>query len=153
MRHVLSSPGIALAMSSGPAIALAMSSPAVALALSVSSVLLYGFLVYHFSLSKFTLVSALLPPAALRNSSSTAMDAAWHPPNETWINDLAQVINGTGVYGFIFNNSHPTDIAYGQYNWCNMPHVRPTEYVVPDAEYDLEYVELVRQMSWIQMGC
>lgn len=116
--------------------------PAIALGMTISSVMLYSFLVYQFSLP--TLVSALLSPIAPNNPSSTSIDAIWYPPNATWITDLAEVINGTGVHGFTFNNSYPKNVAYGDYNWCNMPHIRQTEYVTPDPQYELEYVELVR---------
>lgn len=116
--------------------------PLSALAMSIASIMLYSFLVYHFSLP--TRVSAVLSSAAPEDSPlSLSVDAAWHPPNATWITDLWHVINGTGVHGFIFNNSYPKDVAYGAYNWCNMPHARQDEYVVPDPEYELEYVELV----------
>ncbi|KAE9977165.1 hypothetical protein EG327_007819 [Venturia inaequalis] len=114
--------------------------PAIALGMTISSVMLYSFLVYQFSLP--TLVSALLSPITPNNPSSTSIDATWYPPNATWITDLAEVINGTGVHGFTFNNSYPKNVAYGDYNWCNMPHIRQTEYFTPDPEYELEYVEL-----------
>lgn len=69
----------------------------------------------------------------------------WHPPNSTWITHLDDVINGTGVHGFIFNGSQlPDGVPYGTYNWCNMPHVRTSEYPrVSSDEYQLEYVEVV----------
>jgi acid phosphatase len=76
--------------------------------------------------------------------ASAAADLAWYPPNQTWINNLSEVINGTGTHGFVFNSSVlPPGTPYGTYNWCNMPHVRREEYVIPDAEYKLEYVEVV----------
>ena len=78
-------------------------------------------------------------------SNSTDTSAVWIPPNQTQINDLEAVINGTGVYGFIFNDSNapPGNDYYGGYNWCNMPHVSPKTYIKPPAEYVLEYVEVV----------
>lgn len=121
-----------------------LSFSAFALAVFIPSVMLYSFLIYQFSLP--TLVSALLPSSVPENLLSASINTTWYPPNATWINDLAEVINGTGVHGFIFNTSYPTDVAYGDYNWCNMPHVRQSEYVVTDSEYELEYVELVRQL-------
>lgn len=71
--------------------------------------------------------------------------SGWHPPNSTWITHLDDVINGTGVHGFIFNGSQlPDGVPYGTYNWCNMPHVRTSEYPrVSSDEYQLEYVEVV----------
>lgn len=67
----------------------------------------------------------------------------WHPPRKTDINNLTTVINTDGVYGFIFNTSNIPDERYGAYNWCNMPHVRKTEYVKAPKEYELQYVEMV----------
>jgi hypothetical protein len=84
--------------------------------------------------------------ATTQCSQQTAdqIDLGWHAPNATQINNLTSVINGTGIYGFVFNTSTtPATSAYGTYNWCNMPHVRPQEYVTPPKEYKLEYVEVV----------
>ena len=84
----------------------------------------------------------VLPQCALRNTSDINLD--WHAPKFTAINDLNTVINGTGIYGFIYNSSvTPSKLPYSTYNWCNMPHVRPQEYVMPPDEYKLEYVEVV----------
>ncbi|KAF9632684.1 hypothetical protein BFW01_g3547 [Lasiodiplodia theobromae] len=73
--------------------------------------------------------------------------SGWHPPNSTWITHLDDVINGTGVHGFIFNGSQlPDGVPYGTYNWCNMPHVRTSEYPrVSSDEYQLEYVEVIHR--------
>ena len=77
-------------------------------------------------------------------SANSSVNLAWYPPSNTWVTNLNDVINGTGVYGFVFNGStDPPGVPYGTYNWCNMPHVRPQEYKRPDSEYQLEYVELV----------
>ncbi|EXJ95888.1 hypothetical protein A1O1_01013 [Capronia coronata CBS 617.96] len=79
-------------------------------------------------------------------SNNGPADLDWHPPSKTSINDLGSVINGTGIYGFIFNSSTtPATSGYGTYNWCNMPHVRRQEYVVPPKDYKLEYVELIHR--------
>lgn len=72
------------------------------------------------------------------------VDLSWYPPNDSQINNLTSVINGEGVYGFIFNTSDTSDADYGTYNWCNMPHARKTEYVRPSCEHELVYVEVVR---------
>jgi hypothetical protein len=72
------------------------------------------------------------------------IDLGWYPPASTWINDLSQVLNGTGTNGFYFGGSElPSGVQYGTYNWCNMPHVRRSEYVVPRKEFELVYVEVV----------
>ncbi|KAF2839134.1 histidine acid phosphatase-like protein [Patellaria atrata CBS 101060] len=73
-------------------------------------------------------------------------DLGWYPPNASWINNLSDIINGTGVHGFIFNSSElPNGIPYRTYNWCNMPHVRQSEYPVASSEYELEYVEVIHR--------
>lgn len=84
---------------------------------------------------------------ALANATSmAAVDLGWYAPSSTFINNLTNVVSGStsGVYGFIYNSSYTPDEQYGTYNWCNMPHVRAKEYVVPSDEYELVYVELVR---------
>lgn len=81
--------------------------------------------------------------ASLARTGKADVDLSWHAPNATEINDLSKVIAGDGVYGFIYNGSTVSDAAYGTYNWCNMPHVRATEYKKPSSEYKLQYVEVV----------
>lgn len=71
-------------------------------------------------------------------------DIKWYAPQKSDINDLGAVSSASGVYGFIYNSSKTPDDKYGVYNWCNMPHVRRSEYVKPSEEYELKYVELVR---------
>jgi 2-phosphoxylose phosphatase len=74
-----------------------------------------------------------------------AANLAWYAPNTTAITNLTTVLNGTGVFGFIFNTSNTPDHEYGIYNWCNMPHVRRQEYPVPSADYRLKYVEIIHR--------
>lgn len=81
-------------------------------------------------------------PAAV---SAADVDVGWHAPARTDINNLTKVLDGEGVYGFIYDTSDTPDDDYGAYNWCNMPHVRRTEYVKPSDEFELQYVELVRE--------
>ncbi|KAF1811030.1 phosphoglycerate mutase-like protein [Eremomyces bilateralis CBS 781.70] len=77
---------------------------------------------------------------------SAAVDLSWHAPNQTWINDITQVVNGSGTYGFHFGGSTlPADVKYGTYNWCNMPHVREDMYPDPPKGYELTYVELIHR--------
>lgn len=98
------------------------------------------------------LFSSLISPLLLFGTSDSimanstaAVDLGWYAPSQTLINNLTHVASNTttGVYGFIFNSSTTPDDEYGTYNWCNMPHVRAQEYVVPSDEYELAYVELV----------
>jgi hypothetical membrane protein len=71
------------------------------------------------------------------------VDLGWYAPKKSWINDLGQVLNGTGTNGFLFNGSQlPVGVQYGTYNWCNMPHVRKEEYVKAGNEFELVYVEV-----------
>lgn len=97
-----------------------------------------------FGMLSYEAAAAAAGPQCSGTSDSKPVDLSWHPPSKTNINDLSNVINGTGVHGFIFNSSiTPATSGYGTYNWCNMPHIRSQEYVVPPKEYKLEYVELV----------
>ena len=78
--------------------------------------------------------------------SISSMSTSWQAPNQTAINSLNSVLNGTGIYGYIFDSSTtPGSIAYDTYNWCNMPHVRSQEYKVPPADYRLAYVEVIHR--------
>lgn len=71
------------------------------------------------------------------------VDLGWYAPKKSWINDLAQTLNGTGTNGFVFNSSQlPTGVEYGTYNWCNMPHTRKEEYMKVGHEFELVYVEV-----------
>ena len=70
-------------------------------------------------------------------------DTNWYAPNATQINNLNNVLNASGVYGFIFNSSQTPNSKYGTYNWCNMPHARRQEYPKASDEYELQYVEVV----------
>lgn len=73
---------------------------------------------------------------------STNVSLAWHAPEQYFVNDLAQAVNGTGTYGFIFDSSSgPLDT----YNYCNMPHTNPKTYPKASSEYKLEYVEIVHR--------
>ncbi|KAJ7684608.1 phosphoglycerate mutase-like protein [Mycena polygramma] len=67
-----------------------------------------------------------------------------YPPAQTNVNNLTFALNGTGAPG-IFNSSTVADKSYGEYNWCNMPHVRPREYKTPSEDYTLEYVEVIQR--------
>jgi hypothetical protein len=96
--------------------------------------------------------AAMLPPsrksvlgllASASIVSGQSVDLKWYPPSDTQINNLTSVLNGEGIYGFIFNTSQTPDEKYGTYNWCNMPHARKKEYAKPSKEYDLRYVEVV----------
>lgn len=96
------------------------------------------------SASTVTTVTTTPDSSNMANATS-GVDLGWYAPSQTLVNNLTNVVSSStaGVYGFIYNSSVTPDDEYGAYNWCNMPHVRKTEYVVPDEEYELVYVELV----------
>ncbi|KAH6620277.1 histidine acid phosphatase-like protein [Boeremia exigua] len=90
-----------------------------------------------------TVTSLLFGAAAAQNAS---VDVGWHAPRKSWINDLDQVLNGTGTHGLVFNSSQlPDGTAYGAYNWCNMPHVRVQEYPRVGEGFELKYVEVIHR--------
>ncbi|CBX94805.1 hypothetical protein IAQ61_009463 [Plenodomus lingam] len=92
-------------------------------------------------LSAPLLLTSLTTAVLAKNSSP--VDLNWHAPKKSWINDLDQVINGTGTNGFVFSASQlPSGVQYGTYNWCNMPHVRREEYKKAPDDYELVYVEV-----------
>lgn len=93
---------------------------------------------------------ALSGTASAQSSGSgldSQIDAQWHAPNKNfWDQSVDKTINAEGTYGFIFNSSKdPRGVTYGDYNYCNMPHVRKQEYKKPSREYELEYVEVIHR--------
>uniref|UniRef100_A0A093UPZ5 Lysophosphatidic acid phosphatase type 6 n=1 Tax=Talaromyces marneffei PM1 TaxID=1077442 RepID=A0A093UPZ5_TALMA len=80
---------------------------------------------------------------AILLTTTLAVDNSWHPPDPSAINNLDLNLGSDGVFDFIFDTSLTPDERYGQYNYCNMPHVRRREYVVAPAEYELVYVEIL----------
>ncbi|KAJ6606452.1 phosphoglycerate mutase-like protein [Mycena vulgaris] len=68
----------------------------------------------------------------------------YYPPAQSKLNNLTFALNGTGAPG-IYTSSTTPDKIYGEYNWCNMPHVRAREYKTPSHEYTLEYVEVIQR--------
>ncbi|KAG6018468.1 hypothetical protein E4U43_004594 [Claviceps pusilla] len=73
------------------------------------------------------------------------VDTSWYAPAKGQVNNLRTALSSQGMYGFTYNSSDTPDTEYGKYNWCNMPHVRPREYVRPDEEFELQYVELIHR--------
>jgi len=83
----------------------------------------------------------------LLSQAHAQVDLSWHKPNASVINDLEGVIDGQGVWGYIYNTSVTPEEKYGGYNWCNMPHVRAKEYPKAKAGYKLLYVEVVGSVA------
>ena len=110
-------------------------------------IILYRILSQEISTMRFnprqSFMVAVAASLASHSKAASIVDLSWHAPNATSSNDLSQVISGTGIYGFIYNSSTTSGDEYGVYNWCNMPHVRATEYKTPSSEYKLQYVEVV----------
>lgn len=76
-------------------------------------------------------------------TANTNVSLSWYPPAKSQINTLSSAINGTGIYGFIFNSSQGPPNTY---NWCNMPHTNAQTYPkVNDSSYTLEYVEVIHR--------
>ncbi|KAG6890056.1 hypothetical protein C0995_012514 [Termitomyces sp. Mi166 len=81
----------------------------------------------------------------LRSLGATeAVNVVHYPPQSSNINNLTFVLNGSGAPG-IFNSSTTPNELYGEYNWCNMPHVRTREYKTPSHDFVLEYVEVIQR--------
>ncbi|CAG8973693.1 hypothetical protein HYALB_00006963 [Hymenoscyphus albidus] len=88
---------------------------------------------------------AALAGGIVQSGRNASVDLNWYAPKATAINNLTQVMGGSGVYGFIYNSSVTPAERYGDYNWCNMPHVRATEYKRALPEYSLQYVEVIHR--------
>lgn len=114
---------------------------------SLSLIVSTGKLVTQWMLPVLGLSSLL--EAQSDNTYNSSLDGLWYPPISNPINDLNTVINGTGVYGFIFNGSYSpvSNDYYGGYDYCNMPHVNQVQYLKPLENYTLEYVEVVSLAS------
>ncbi len=68
-----------------------------------------------------------------------------YPPVNNNFNDLDKLFDAsTGTNGGIYNTSFVPEESYGVYDFCNMPHLRPTEYVIPEG-FTLEYVEIMHR--------
>ncbi|KAI1371724.1 phosphoglycerate mutase-like protein [Hypoxylon crocopeplum] len=91
-----------------------------------------------------TTYSSLLVFVAMA-AGAPKVDLGWYAPSNTSVNNLTAALTSQGVYGFVFNTSETPAAQYGTYNWCNMPHVRKSEYVKPAIEYELIYVEVIQR--------
>jgi hypothetical protein len=51
--------------------------------------------------------------ASVVSASNATVDLSWHAPPATEVSDLKSVINGTDVWGFVFNSSKtPAGLSY-----------------------------------------
>ncbi|KAG7763550.1 hypothetical protein KL946_003651 [Ogataea haglerorum] len=77
----------------------------------------------------------------------TAAEIVHHAPFENEFSDLDQVFNSSrGTNDGVYNSSYVPDSKYGQYNFCNMPHVRKDTYPqVDQSVYKLQFVEVIHR--------
>lgn len=55
----------------------------------------------------------------------SSLDLSWHAPLSTQVSDLQSVINGTGVFGFVFNSSTtPAGLPYCKFGHDIASHIR-----------------------------
>lgn len=85
--------------------------------------------------------------ASANGSAYTYKGIPHYPSSVVPSNDLSQVFNAAaGTNNGFYNSSYLPEASYGDYNYCNMPHVRSTEYPDPRADgYALKYVELIHR--------
>jgi hypothetical protein len=68
---------------------------------------------YLYSFPALFSFASAVSAAPSATASSTTLDLSWHAPPSTEVSDLKSVINGTDVYGFIFNSSKtPAGLPY-----------------------------------------
>ena len=85
--------------------------------------------------------------------TSGGADPRWYAPVKTDVNDLASAIHGDGPMAQKVvpktgagASQQPEGWKYGEYNYCNMPHVRAEEYLRKDEnQWELLYVEVIQR--------
>jgi len=95
-------------------------------------------------------IAELTPSQAILATQDATSN--WHPPADTAINDHARAIDGTGLmakkvvpWTGAGVSEQPQGWEYGEYNYCNMPHVRAQEYVKKGEEFELLFVEVIQR--------
>lgn len=69
-----------------------------------------------------------------------------YPPIQNVFSDLKLVFNANlQTNNGFYNGSYVPLKDYGAYNFCNMPHVRKLEYIVPESGFKLQYVEVIHR--------
>ena len=129
-----------LEYASTPKMPLILSSVQVLLTLMafLVSLFLLAHMEFNFSLAKNT-----------EEPSDPSPQDAWHSPVQSPIDDLNAVLNDSGVFGFVFEESGSSPspekkaMPYEGWNWCKMPHVNTKTYTKPPEQYELQYVEVV----------
>ena len=112
--------------------------------LGLASLLLYitcTYLYHNSSTGHLTQSSTTVAMSTPTPAPQSSMPT-WHAPQASWINNLHAVINSTGTHELLFSPPHTAE--KGGYNYCDMPRVNSSEYVVPSRkEWELVYVHVV----------
>ncbi|KAK9460100.1 histidine phosphatase superfamily [Lipomyces oligophaga] len=89
---------------------------------------------------------SILALVASTSASAYTFDNITHyAPSNTSFNNLNAVFSSSsGTNGGFYNTSTVPAKSYGAYNYCNMPHVRASEYVKP-SNATLQYVEILHR--------
>jgi hypothetical protein len=110
------------------------------------------------------LMIALPIPAFQSSPASSRLEATrdefaskWVPPTSTDINNHDRALDGTGPmakkivpWTKAAGSGQPEGLQYGEYNYCNMPHVRTKEYARKDEkEWKLVYVEVIQRRKCV----
>ncbi|KAH8823131.1 histidine phosphatase [Flagelloscypha sp. PMI_526] len=90
--------------------------------------------------SSLSFFSTFLMSSVLHEVSNAAV--VYYPPANTTISNLTFALHGSGRPG-IYNSSQSAN--YGEYNWCNMPHVRREEYQPANSSFKLQYIEVIHR--------
>lgn len=69
----------------------------------------------YYYVPEIVMSIAALGEHVVSQPTNSSIDTSWHTPLSSDINNLSSAINGSGVYGFIFNSSTlPPNVPYGQ---------------------------------------
>lgn len=105
---------------------------------------IYLNLLYHYFSSSVSQMRLSLSIATVLLLAQALIYPQHYPPADSPITNLDKVFSpAQGTNGGIYSLQQEND-NYGAYNFCNMPHVRKSEYKVPDG-YKLEYVEVIHR--------
>lgn len=105
---------------------------------------IYQTLLYHYFSSSVSQMRLSLSITTVLPLAQALIYPQHYPPADSPITNLDKVFSpAQGTNGGIYSLEQEND-NYGAYNFCNMPHVRKSEYKVPDG-YKLEYVEVIHR--------
>lgn len=79
-------------------------------------------------------------------TSASATSVTHNPPIANQYSNLSAVFDNSSLTNNgVYNGSYVADSEYGVYNFCNMPHVRASEYATPELGFELQYVEVIHR--------